>query len=155
MRVSDLITAVRHIGIIVDNVESSLNLYQRLFDIDDSRIRLVPPAGEPTPDTRFAFLPIGGTEFELIEPISENFRNFLGNPKPGINHIAFTVSDIDRAVALMQAKGIRLGHVTKDGILDMKTSRVAYFNPDDTGGVLIEFVQPADITSNPEPQDTK
>ena len=42
----------------------------------------------------------------------------------------------------MQNKGVRLGHVTKDAILDMPRSRVAYFNKEDTGGILIEFVQP-------------
>ncbi len=44
----------------------------------------------------------------------------------------------------MQAKGVRLGHVTKDGILDMGRSKVAYFNPEDTGGILIEFVEPVE-----------
>ena len=155
MRISDLITGVRHIGIIVDSMDTSLGLYKSLFDIDDCTIRLVPPAGEPAPDTRFAFLPIATTELELIEPVSEHFRNLLGNPRPGINHIAFTVSDIDRAVALMHAKGVRLGHVTKNGILDMKSSRVAYFNPDDTGGILIEFVQPADTPPPPHQQAPK
>jgi hypothetical protein len=48
------------------------------------------------------------------------------------------------AVELMEQKGVRLGHVTKNGILDMKRSRVAYFNPEDTGGVLLEFVEPVE-----------
>ena len=42
----------------------------------------------------------------------------------------------------MKDKGVRLGHVTPDAILDMPRSRVAYFNQDDTAGILIEFVQP-------------
>jgi 4-hydroxyphenylpyruvate dioxygenase-like putative hemolysin len=66
----------------------------------------------------------------------------LGNPPAGINHVAFTVTDIDQAVALMNEKGARLGHVTKDGILDTGRSRVAYFNPEDTGNILMEFVEP-------------
>jgi len=68
----------------------------------------------------------------------------MGNPKPGMNHVAFTVTDIEEAVENMKAKGVRLGHVTKDGILDMKRSKVAYFNPEDTGGVLLEFVEPVE-----------
>ena len=40
----------------------------------------------------------------------------------------------------MSRKGFHVGHVTKDGILDMQRSRVAYFNPQDTGGMLIELV---------------
>jgi hypothetical protein len=56
--------------------------------------------------------------------------------------MAFIVKNLDEAVQQMSEKGIRLGHVTKDGILDMQRSRVAYFNPQDTGGMLIELVEP-------------
>ncbi|MCX8045113.1 MAG: VOC family protein [Desulfobacterota bacterium] len=147
MKISELITGLRHIGIVVENIHVAVQMYTKIFDIDDTTIQYVPPIEEPAPDTRFAFVPIGNTELELIEPISEWFKQFLGNPRPGINHIAFTVTNIDAAVALMQAKGVRLGHVTRDGILDMKRSRVAYFNPEDTGGILIEFVQPGEKPS--------
>jgi catechol 2,3-dioxygenase-like lactoylglutathione lyase family enzyme len=68
----------------------------------------------------------------------------LGNPPAGINHIAFTVTSIEEAVTRMKEKGVRLGHVTRDGILDMGRSKVAYFNPEDTGGILIEFVEPVE-----------
>ena len=144
MKICEQIGTVRHIGVIVDDLDSSIALYKRLYDIDDDQIRIVPPAGDPREkETRFAFIPLGGMEFELIHPISDNFKQLLGNPAPGINHVAFTVDNIDQAVATMAEKGVRLGHVTRDGILDMKSSRVAYFNPEDTGGVLLEFVEPA------------
>ena len=143
MKISDMITKVRHLGVIVDDLDSSIELYKKLYDIGDEDVRIVPPPGSAEEkDTRFAFIPVGGMEFELIHPISEKFKNMLGNPRPGINHIAFTVTDIEKAVEQMKSKGVRMGHVTRDGILDMKRSRVAYFNPEDTGGVLLEFVEP-------------
>jgi len=52
------------------------------------------------------------------------------------------VTNIELAVELMKKKGVRLGHVTPDSILDMPKSRVAYFNKDDTAEILIEFVEP-------------
>ncbi len=142
MTIRDIITGVRHIGVYVDDMDSAIATYARLFDHEPETLYQVPAADEPAPDSRFAFIPVGGIEFELIEPISDNFKHMVGHPPAGINHIAFTVSDIERAVELMQAKGVRLGHVTPDGILDMPRSRVAYFNRDDTGGILIEFVEP-------------
>lgn len=142
MKISDLIVKVRHIGVIVDDVKAATELYQKLYDVDESEVRVVPPWDAADAETRFTFIPVGGMEFELIQPISETFRNFIGNPPAGINHIAFVVSDLDKAVGLMREKGVRLGHVTRDGILDMKRSRVAYFDPQDTGGVLLEFVEP-------------
>jgi len=142
VKISDLVTKVRHVGVIVDDVQASIELYKKLYDVEDRDIKIVPPSSEPAPETRFAFIPLGGMEFELIQPISENFKNFIGNPPNGINHIAFIVKDLQKAVALMQEKGVRLGHVTRDGILDMQRSKVAYFNPEDTGGILVEFVEP-------------
>jgi methylmalonyl-CoA/ethylmalonyl-CoA epimerase len=141
MKVHELITKVRHLGVVVEDVEKSVALYKHLFDVDDRDIRILPESGTDV-ESRFAFIPLGGIDFELIQPISENFKNFLGNPAEGINHIAFVVEDIEKTVKLMQQKGVRLGHVTKDGIMDMGKSRVAYFNPEDTGGILIEFVEP-------------
>lgn len=145
MKIKDMIGKVRHLGVVVDDLDASIERYKKLYDIDDDEIRIVPEPGDPREkDTRFAFIPVGGMEYELIHPISDGFREMLGNPAPGINHIAFTVTDIEAAVEQMKAKGVRLGHVTKNGILDMKSSRVAYFNPEDTDGVLIEFVEPAE-----------
>jgi len=142
MTIRDLITGVRHIGVYVDDMDSSLATFAKLFDLEPENLFQVPAADEPAPDSRFAFIPVGGIEFELIEPISDNFRQKVGHPPAGINHVAFTVTDIEQAVKLMQAKGVRLGHVTPNGILAMPRSRVAYFNREDTGGILIEFVQP-------------
>lgn len=136
-----MINKIRHLGIIVKNMDESVVMYKSLLGLRDEDIKFVPPKGTET-DTLFAFLQIGDIELELIQPITEKFRTFLGNPREGINHIAFVVSNLDEAVKMMAEKGVRLGHVTKDGILDMQRSRVAYFNPEDTGGMLIEFVEP-------------
>ncbi|MEI6128203.1 MAG: VOC family protein [Pseudomonadota bacterium] len=144
MSIRDLITNVRHLGVIVEDVKASVALYKKIYDIDDKDIKIVPPYEDTEAESRFAFLPLGGMEFELIQPIADSFKNRIGNPVTGINHIAFIVKDLEKAVALMKAKGVRLGHVTKDGILDMKRSKVAYFNPEDTGGLLVEFVEPVE-----------
>ena len=141
MRMNEMITKIRHIGIIVKDAEKSAELFKDLFDLKDDEIKVVPPSVTKN-ESIFAFVPTGGIELELIQPISEHFKEMVGNPPEGINHLAFTVKDIEEAVKLMAEKGVRLGHVTKDGILDMGRSKVAYFNPEDTGGILIEFVEP-------------
>jgi len=142
MSIQDLIIGVRHIGVYVENMDNSLATLAGIFDHDPDTLFQVPAAGEPTPDSRFAFVPVGGMDFELIQPISDKFKKMVSNPPPGINHIAFTVTDIEKAVELMAKKGVRLGHVTPDAILDMPKSRVAYFNKEDTADILIEFVEP-------------
>jgi hypothetical protein len=49
------------------------------------------------------------------------------------------VTDIEIAVKAMAARGVRLGHVTPHGIVDAPGFRMAYFNPDDCAGMLVEF----------------
>jgi len=141
MRMSELITSLRHIGIIVRDAEKSTKLFKDLFDLQEEDITIVSP-DVTRGESSFSFIPAGGIELELIQPISDHFKELVGNPPEGINHFAFTVTDIEKAVLLMEEKGVRLGHVTKDGILDMGRSKVAYFNPEDTDGILIEFVEP-------------
>jgi catechol 2,3-dioxygenase-like lactoylglutathione lyase family enzyme len=138
---SELITSLRHIGIIVRDAEKSTKLFKDLFDLQEEDITIVSP-DVTRGESSFSFIPAGGIELELIQPISDHFKELVGNPPEGINHFAFTVTDIEKAVLLMEEKGVRLGHVTKDGILDMGRSKVAYFNPEDTDGILIEFVEP-------------
>jgi len=143
MKMNALITGLRHIGVIVKDADKTTNLFKHLLDLEDRDIKVV--SSEVTRgESVFSFIPAGGIELELIQPLSERFGAMLGNPPAGINHIAFTVTNIEDAVGLMKAKGVRLGHVTKDGILDMGRSKVAYFNPEDTGGILIEFVEPVE-----------
>ena len=144
MKMNEMITKLRHIGIIVDDIEKSIEIYKKLFDLKDEDIRVIPPRGTKDPEIIYAFVPIGGTELELIQPISERFKTLLNNPAVGINHYAFLVKNLEESVKVWGDKGVRLGHVTKDGILDMGRSKVAYFNPEDTDGILIELVEPRD-----------
>jgi len=141
MKMSEIITSLRHIGIIVKDAEKSKEFFKNLFDLEDDDVKIV-SSDITKGESSFAFIPAGGIELELIQPISDHFKELVGNPPEGINHFAFTVTDIEEAVQLMEKKGVRLGHVTKDGILDMGRSKVAYFNPEDTDGILIEFVEP-------------
>jgi methylmalonyl-CoA/ethylmalonyl-CoA epimerase len=140
MKIKNLITKVRHIGIIVSDADESTEVFKEMFDLIDDEV-LVVPTQVTGGGSKYSFVPVGGTELELIEPITASFKELLGNPPPGINHLAFCVTDIQLAVELMEKKGIRLGHVTPTGILDTGRSRVAYFNPADTGGILFEFVE--------------
>ena len=130
----------RHIGYIVRDLKQSVADFQRLFDLQDEDIRIIPSFELPA-DTRFAFFHADGLTFELIEPISDHFKNILFNSGVGINHICFTVDDIEVAVNDMAAKGIRLGHVTPNGIITMPHQKMVYFNAEDTGGFLIEYIE--------------
>ncbi|HEY1075102.1 MAG TPA: VOC family protein [Fontimonas sp.] len=138
--VSQYLLGLRHVGVITDDLDAMLARLQAIFGIADADIVRVPRPGE-TAETRFAFFSIGGTPYEVIEPVSARFREILLGSNRGANHVCYNVSDLSAAVAAMAAAGVRLGHVTPDGIIELPSSRMAYFNPEDTAGLLIEFVE--------------
>ena len=127
-------------------MKKSISDFQNLFDLSDEDIRIIPPF-ELVADSRFAFFQVDGLNFELIEPISEHFKNILFNSGVGINHICFTVENIEEAVKEMGQKGIRAGHVTPNGIITMPHQKMVYFNPEDTGGFLIEYIEEISLIS--------
>lgn len=139
--VSRHLTGLRHVGVVTEDLEATVRRLQTIFGIDEADILRVGEPGDGQP-SRFAFLTIGGTPYELIEPVSAPMRALLLATPAGANHVCYNVDDLDAAVAAMAGAGVRLGHVTPDGILDMPHARMAYFDPADTGGLLIEFVEP-------------
>jgi len=51
------------------------------------------------------------------------------------------VKDVEKAVKTMEEKGIHLGYITKDGIFDTGGTKIAYLDPRDTDGILIELIE--------------
>ena len=140
MTIKAKIKQLRHVGYFVEDMDATLDVFRRLFDLTDEDIRVM--TSEETAGTgTFSFLTVGDTELELIQLESEAVKSLCGNPPAGISHIAFQVDDIEAVVESMQAKGFRLGYITKNGIFDNGKSKVAYLEPEDTDGHLIELVE--------------
>lgn len=139
----DFIVGLRHVGHIVDDLQASIADFRRIYGLTDDDITVLPPFDQEAP-ARFGLLNVGGVEFELIEPISDDMKatlNAVASGAGGINHVAYVVSDIDAAMAVLAKQGIRPGHVTPGGVVDTGRTRIAYLNPADTSDLLIELVE--------------
>ena len=137
----DYIIGLRHIGHIVEDLDGTLAAFSRVYGEPAVRRE---PAGK---DALFAFVTVGDTEFELIQPVSEAFRQqLLVSPSggAGINHVAWQVSDIDACMKVLAARNIGPGHVTPDGIVSFADLRLVYLDPADTDGLLIELIENSD-----------
>lgn len=132
---------LRHVGYFVEDMDTALDMFRRLFDVPDEDIRVM-TAAETGGTGVFGFVKVAGVELELIQLMSDDVKAMCGNPLPGISHIALQVDNIEQVVESMAAKGFRLGYITKNGIFDNGRSKVAYLEPDDTDGHLIELVEP-------------
>lgn len=138
--VSQHLRGLRHVGVVTADSEAMVQRFKELFGLAEADILRVPAPGEAA-ETRFVFLTVGGVPYEIIEPVSQKYRELLLKSGSGVNHVCYNVDDLSAAVAAMAAAGVRLGHVTAGGIVEMPHARMAYFDPEDTAGVLIEFIE--------------
>jgi len=138
-----LIKSLRHVGYVVEDLDASVDMFTGLFDLGADEVRYVSP-GETGGQVAFAFISLGGIELELIQPLTDTFREMAGDTKPGITHFALEVSDIECIIEKLADKGVHLGYITPNGIFDTGSKKIAYLDPADTGGNLIELVEVTD-----------
>lgn len=140
------IIGLGHIGYIVQDLSSAINDFKKLYGLNDKNITIVPPYDVKDEKilSRFAFIDVADTTFELIQPLGEPYLTLLNNSScagGGLNHIAWHVKDLEIAIENLANKGIKLGHVTPDGIVTLPTKRMAYLDPLTTGGLLVELIE--------------
>jgi len=140
---NDHIVGLAHIGHIVDDLKAAIASFQHIYGVGDDAVFVTPPF-DVTTETRFAFIDVGATKFELIEPISDHFKDLLLNAPSGgggINHVAYEVRDIESALVSLKAISIHPGYVTPDGIVDLGHKKMVYLDPATTGGIYIELIE--------------
>ena len=99
-----MVSKIDHIGIAVESIEESLKLYTDILGLTLEGTEVVEEQKVKT-----AFLPIGDTEIELLDqPIRMDLLQDSSKRGQGIQHIAFRVDDIEKALAEMKDKGVRL-----------------------------------------------
>jgi methylmalonyl-CoA/ethylmalonyl-CoA epimerase len=94
---------------------------------------------------REAMVAVGdsGSCIQLLAPLDETstIAKFLDRHGPGIQQLAYRVTDVEAVSAVLRERGLRvLYDVAKGGTAG---SLVNFVHPQDAGGVLIELVEPA------------
>ena len=127
---------VEHIGIAVQDLAASVNLFEKLLQTACYKTELV--ASE---QVNTAFFQQGSTKIELLESISTEgpINRFIEKRGEGIQHIAFEVTDIVAEMERLQKEGFRLLNDTPKLGADNKW--VCFLHPKETNGVLIELCQ--------------
>jgi len=124
-----------HIGVAVVSIDDALDVYRALGLEEVHREEV------PTQKVKTAFLPIGESRVELLEPTSEDspVARFLLRRGGGVHHICFAVEDIEAALADLEKRGFRL--LDSRPVAGADGKRVAFLHPDAGHGVLIELSQ--------------
>ena len=129
---------IDHIGIAVVSIDDALAIYQAL-GLSEAHREEVPAQKVVT-----AFLPVGESRIELLEPTAEDspVARFLARRGPGLHHICFAVADIEAALADLSRRGYRL--LNERPVAGAEGRKVAFLHPDSGEGVLIELAQSAE-----------
>jgi methylmalonyl-CoA/ethylmalonyl-CoA epimerase len=144
---SALVTAVDHIGIAVPDLDVAIKWYHDYLGMivlheeinDDQGIR------EAMLSVRGATK--GSAQVQLMAALDETsvIAKFIDRRGPGIQQLAYRVSDLDALSERLRDQGVRLLYDTpRRGTAN---SRINFIHPKDAGGVLIELVEPA-VDSN-------
>ena len=131
-----MLKKIEHLGIAVDSLEESLNMYESLLGTSCYKLESVESEGVKT-----AFLQIGESKIELLQATNSDspIAKFLSKKGKGIHHIAFETDHIEDEIERLLAEGFELIHQTpKDGA---DNKRIAFLHPKSTDGILVELCQ--------------
>ena len=133
-----MFTRIDHIGVAVEQIDASLQLYRENFQLRVAHREVVEEQG-----VEAVLLDVGENHVELLAPLGPEtpVGRFLAKKGPGLHHVAYQVTDIDATLAALSRAG--LGLIDAEARTGIRGSRVAFMHPSATAGVLTEIVEPA------------
>ncbi|MCA9507994.1 MAG: methylmalonyl-CoA epimerase [Myxococcales bacterium] len=130
------ISHIDHIAITVNRIDDVKDFYEQALGLKISHIEEVPERG-----IRTAFIKMGQSCIELIEPINENSEISASLKKrgPGLHHVAFATTNIKNSSEQALSQGVKLTYdLPQSGAHQTK---INFIHPKSSSGVLIELVE--------------
>jgi methylmalonyl-CoA/ethylmalonyl-CoA epimerase len=129
---------VHHVAVVVRDLDAAVTLYRDRLGLP---LQLVLPIESDR--VRIAFLAVGESRIELVEPTDDTtgVARFLAAKGEGFHHVCFEVPDVASALARLAADGLEL--------IDTAPRRgaegpVAFLHPRSCHGVLVELIEAPD-----------
>lgn len=126
---------INHIGIAVADIDESLKFWRDALGIELSHIEDV-----PSQKAKVAFLPVGESEVELVNPTTDDsgVAKFIAERGGGMHHLCIEVDDIEGVIANLKEKGVRM---IDEMPKELPGRKMAFVHPKSAGGVLVELYQ--------------
>ena len=134
--------AVDHVGLAVPDLDAAIAFHTDVLglvllhreenaDADVAEAMLGTPAGEDA------------AQIQLLAAVSPEspIARFLERSGPGLQQLAYRVADVEATAGALRDRGLRL--LYDSARTGTRGSLINFVHPHDTGGVLIELVQPA------------
>jgi methylmalonyl-CoA/ethylmalonyl-CoA epimerase len=136
----DLFTAIDHVGVAVRDLDEAIAFYASTYGM-----RLTHQEVNEEQGVREAMMAVGdsGSSIQLLAPLDDQstIARFLDRSGPGIQQLAYRVTDLDAVSATLRERGLRL--LYDEPRRGTAGSRVNFIHPKDAGGILVELVEPA------------
>ena len=129
-----MIKRISHIGIAVSNLEEASSFFEDVFNLSTT-------AFENFGELRFSFLPLGGTDLELLQSTTDDgvISKYIQKKGQGVHHLSFEVDDIRAELDRLKEKGIQL--INEKPYRNAHNEWVAFIHPKSTYGILTELIQ--------------
>lgn len=141
-QLQSFVTGIDHVGIAVPDFEAAVEFYRVTFGLELAHEEINEEQGVREAMLRAPGDPGTGAAVQLLAPLSptSTIARFLDRSGPGLQQLAYRVTDIESAMAALRATGVRLLYdAARRGTAG---SRINFIHPKDAGGVLIELVEP-------------
>ena len=136
-----LFTAIDHVGVAVADLDEAIAFYRDTYGMTLAHEEVNEEQG-----VREAMMSVGdsGSCIQLLAPLSpeSTIAKFLDRSGPGIQQMAYRVEDVDAVSTVLRERGLRL--LYPEARRGTSNSRINFIHPKDTGGILVELVEPAD-----------
>jgi methylmalonyl-CoA/ethylmalonyl-CoA epimerase len=137
-----LLVGIDHVGIAVADLDDAIAFYRDTFGLVTVHEETNQEQG-----VREAMVQVGpdrdGAMIQLLAPLDESstIARFLDRHGPGLQQLACRVTDLEAVSAALRDRGLRL--LYDEPRSGTGGSLVNFVHPQDTGGVLVELVEPA------------
>lgn len=126
---------IHHVAVIVRSIDEAVPLYRDLLGLPLETVMDIP--GDKV---RIAFLGVGESKVELVEPTDDStgVARFLANKGEGFHHVCFEVDNLAQELTRLGIDGVEL--------IDSAPRRgaegpVAFLHPRSCHGVLVELIE--------------
>ena len=142
MENADLFVCIDHVGLAVPDLDAAITFHTEVLGW-----RLLHRETNAEQGVEEAMLGTGAhgaenAQIQLLAPLNDEstIAKYLDKKGAGIQQLAYRVRDLDAVSATLRERGVRLLYPeAKRGTND---SRINFCHPKDTGGVLLELVEP-------------
>jgi len=127
---------INHVAVVVEDMEKALSFWRDAMGMELHGLRDV-----PAEKSQVAFLPLPGSEVELVLPTTDDsgIAKYLAKHGPGMHHICLEVDDIEGMMSHLKSQGVRL--INEEPRVGGDGKKYAFIHPESTSGVLVELYQ--------------